>query len=124
MDDKDSFNAIESRWIKYIVDKDRDYKKKPVILLGSKYDIEGGDRKVSNEEGKALADKLKPNFSSLEFFEISAQNGGQLERALSSLFEKLKEEQNEDEEEEDKSEEEFEKESEKESKKESCCRCC
>jgi len=56
------------------------------IIVGNKCD-RGGERKVSFEEGKELADELE-----VDFFETSAKDSTQIEEAFDSLARKIKNE--------------------------------
>ena len=55
----------------------------PFIILANKVDLEE-ERKISHEEGKAFADKLK-----IPYFETSAKTGQGLQEAFQCLFESV-----------------------------------
>ena len=59
-----------------------------MILVGNKIDLEE-NRKVSKEEGKILADKLK-----MGFFEVSAKNGTGIEDLFKNLIDNVYEKNN------------------------------
>ena len=59
-----------------------------MILVGNKIDLEE-KRKVSKEEGKKLADKLK-----IGFFEVSAKNGTGIEDLFKNLIDHVYEKHN------------------------------
>ena len=59
-----------------------------IILVGNKIDLEE-KRKVSKEEGKKLADKLK-----IGFFEVSAKNGTGIEDLFKNLIDHVYEKHN------------------------------
>jgi len=73
-----TFKSIELKWLKDF----NDYvKKKGVyVLIGNKVDLTG-QRVVSNEEGKELAQKIKAS----EFIETSAKTGENVEKAFLKL---------------------------------------
>ena len=59
-----------------------------MILVGNKIDLEE-NRKISKEEGKILADKLK-----MGFFEVSAKNGTGIEDLFKNLIDNVYEKNN------------------------------
>ena len=59
-----------------------------MILVGNKIDLEE-NRKISKEEGKKLADKLK-----MGFFEVSAKNGTGIEDLFKNLIDNVYEKNN------------------------------
>ena len=59
-----------------------------IILVGNKIDLEE-KRKISKEEGKKLADKLK-----IGFFEVSAKNGTGIEDLFKNLIDHVYEKHN------------------------------
>ena len=75
--ERDSFNQIE-KWFEEIELKASSDSRK--ILVGSKCD-KNLERKVSKEEGKNLADKFNMNF-----FEISAKTGYNVNEAIENLI--------------------------------------
>ena len=68
--------------------KEKSDKNVYMILVGNKIDLEE-NRKVSKEEGKILADKLK-----MGFFEVSAKNGTGIEDLFKNLIDHVYEKHN------------------------------
>ena len=68
--------------------KEKSDKNVYMILVGNKIDLEE-NRKVSKEEGKILADKLK-----MGFFEVSAKNGTGIEDLFKNLIDNVYEKNN------------------------------
>ena len=68
--------------------KEKSDKNVYMILVGNKIDLEE-NRKISKEEGKILADKLK-----MGFFEVSAKNGTGIEDLFKNLIDNVYEKNN------------------------------
>ena len=72
---KETFNSVE-KWFNEIISASKDIS---LILIGNKIDLEE-DRKVTSEEGEALAKKLN-----LSYFETSAKTGVNVNDAFNML---------------------------------------
>ena len=88
IDDKKSFNNIKS-WVEDVVSKVD--KKTKFLLVGNKCDLEG-QRQVSKEDAKQYATE-----NNMEFMEVSAKDGTNIENMFNSSLQKLLEDENKDE---------------------------
>ena len=78
---RESFNNLEA-WLSQLNDV-TDLKKKPVVIIGNKKDLES-TREVEFNEGKEFADSRN-----LHFYEVSAKTGENVQEAFNDIFEQL-----------------------------------
>ena len=78
---RESFNNLEA-WLSQLNDI-TDLKKKPVVIIGNKKDLES-TREVEFNEGKEFADSRN-----LHFYEVSAKTGENVQEAFNDIFEQL-----------------------------------
>ena len=78
---RESFNNLEG-WLSQLNDV-TDLKKKPVVIIGNKKDLES-TREVEFNEGKEFADSRN-----LHFYEVSAKTGENVQEAFNDIFEQL-----------------------------------
>ena len=88
IDNKDSFDSIPN-WVEDVVSKVD--KKTKFLLVGNKCDLEK-ERQVTEENAKQYATE-----NNMEFMEVSAKDGTNIENMFNSSLQKLLEEKNKDE---------------------------
>ena len=81
IDDKDSFNSISNYWVKDVTTNTN--KKPKFLLVGNKCDLKK-DESVSTEEAQEYAKK-----NEMEFIEVSAKEGTNINDMFKSSIEKL-----------------------------------
>ena len=77
----DSFNELQNIYDQILHVKND--VKPPIILVGTKCDIEGSQRQVSKEDAKAFASKL-----GCEYFEVSAMTNYHVKEAFECIAQK------------------------------------
>ena len=85
---RESFNQLRN-WIKNVKNK-INLDEIPFIIFGNKLDL-SEKRMVDSEEGKTLADKL-----SCSFYETSAKNGTNVDKAFDDIINKVYENKKEE----------------------------
>lgn len=65
--DTDSFEEIDSYWLRFI-EKNLPGTRPPIVLVGTMCDVDDEERKVTTDQGRALAKE-----HGLQFFEVSAK---------------------------------------------------
>ena len=78
---RESFNNLEG-WLSQLNDV-TDLKKKPVVIIGNKKDLERS-RQIEFNKGKEFADS-----HNLHFYEVSAKTGENVQEAFNDIFEQL-----------------------------------
>eukprot|EP00112_Aurelia_sp_Birch-Aquarium-sp1_P006193 Seg1689.10 transcript_id=Seg1689.10/GoldUCD/mRNA.D3Y31 product="GTP-binding protein Rhes" protein_id=Seg1689.10/GoldUCD/D3Y31 len=81
VENKKSFDLVESVWKEIVKRKERHAGDIPVVLVANKSDVSATRRKVTETEGQKLAETIN-----CPFFEVSAKTGNQIGQIYDSLL--------------------------------------